>query len=136
MYRCGDCLPTKATFSLPATTCGATTNIWLDGRATWNCHSFKLEIDKLNAQNQPVAQYHYETTLWRAPAREQLDALYTFVASTSYRVKVTAYNNCGSRSVWAQQFNTTFNPEVCTSVSTPEGAKQTLPSSSTSLNRP
>ena len=106
VYKCSDCLPTKATFDLPASTCGNLTNIWLDGRASWENHYFKLEIDRLNALGQPISQAHFETTQWRVLGREQLDSLYFFATNTTYRVKVTTYNYCGSTSVRVRNFST------------------------------
>lgn len=99
VYKCSDCLPTSASFELPASTCGNLTNIWLDGRGCYNEHWFKLGIDRISGstvwEEYPVS-YHYETMQWRPIGRERLDALYNFQPNSVYQVKLTTYNNCGS----------------------------------------
>ena len=103
VYTCSDCEPTIATFELPASSPGAV-NIWLDGRATWNCGSYKLEIDRVEVVNNDiigtrlVSGTHYEAINYRALGRERLDAIYPFLDNHTYWVRVTTYtpNGCGA----------------------------------------
>ena len=106
VYKCSNCMPTVASFDLPAMTCGGLTNIWLDGRATWNNHSYKLEIDRVDGYGVPIAGTHYDNTVGLRLERVQLDAYYTFTPYSTYRVKITSYNNCGSVSVRVRTFST------------------------------
>lgn len=132
--RCSTCLPTYANFELPASTCGSVTGIWLDGRATWANHYFKLEIDRFDARGILIPSTHFETTLWRAVGREQLDALYTFTTNCRYRVKLTSYTNCGASSVRVKEMNTSVNDAACMVVSQ-RGTAPTRPSSTVTTAR-
>jgi len=102
VYACSDCQPTIANFDLPAHSNGVS-NIWLDGRASWNCGSFKLEIDQVKVVNNDligttlVGGTHYEAVNYRPLGREQLDAAYPFADNSTYWVRVTTYtpSQCG-----------------------------------------
>ena len=129
VYKCSPCPQTRANFDLPASSCGSLTNIWLDGRASWNGSSFKLEIDQFNraAPNDfvgsfPIAGTHYESDNFRAVGREQLDAVYTFAANKLYRVKITTYTGSYCSSSVRTQFFTT-NPCTSTSLTGPAPMK-------------
>ncbi|MBF9223914.1 hypothetical protein I2H31_22625 [Hymenobacter sp. BT662] len=115
VYKCSDCRPTMANFELPPGTCGRLTNIWLDGRATWASHWFRLDIDKINSSGQPISGTHYDITQTREPGLEQLDVLYAFAANSRYQVKLTSFTNCGSASVRVR----TFDTGACTSLTAP-----------------
>lgn len=130
VFKCSNNLPTRATFSVPATTCGQLTNIWLDGRASFNVHSFRIDIDWLKTisqNNWPASNVHYDGTWSRKPGREQLDVLYTFQPNSYYRIKLTTYNVNGSQSVRVGYLST-----VCAAESLQGGTSSTSKNSSTS----
>ncbi len=91
---CSSCPPVGLNLSLPAATCGATTNIWLDGRGSFAVEVFDLTIEQLNSQNNVVSSY--ATTIWRGIGREQLDALTLFQPAARYRVTVAARAFCAT----------------------------------------
>ena len=122
VYKCSNCLPTVANFDLSPGTCGQLTNIWLDGRASWDYFKFKLEIDRLDSGGNLVVGTHYETTPWRRLGREQLDALYTFLPNSTYRVQVTTYNQCGATAVRVR----TLSTSDCTSLTNPASVPATV----------
>ena len=122
VYKCSNCLPTVANFDLSPGTCGQLTNIWLDGRASWDYFKFKLETDRLDSGDNLVVGTHYETTPWRRLGREQLDALYAFLPNSTYRVQVTTYNQCGATAVRVR----TLSTSDCTSLTNPASVPATV----------
>ena len=105
VWKCTGCLPSQATFDVPAYTCGQLTNIWLEGRASFNVQSFTIKIEQVGG-SVPFS-LPYSGTWQRQPAREQLDALFSFQANKLYRVRLTTYNGCGVPAVRVKYISTT-----------------------------
>lgn len=112
VYKCSDCLPVTATFDLAALPVPGQCMpaIWLDSRAAANYNWYTLEIDRTLAGGIRDPDAHYESTVFGNPlGRVQLNALYSFKASSTYYVKWTTHAYCGTAAV---QFRTIQTP-VC-----------------------
>jgi len=100
VYKCSNCLPPTATFDLSVIPGCMPVPIWFDSRAAVNYDWYKLEIDQVTAAGALIAGTHYESTVFQQPlGRTQLDAIYPFGASSTYRVQFTTHAYCGLAAV-------------------------------------
>lgn len=110
VYKCSDVLPSTATFELPPVTACLPTPIWLDSRAAFNYNWYKLEIDEVSTAGSTVAGTHYESQAYfQALDRIRLDAVYSFKAGYSYRVRLFTHPS-GASVATAVQVHTLTTP--------------------------
>ncbi|GAA4390541.1 M43 family zinc metalloprotease [Hymenobacter koreensis] len=95
VHSCSNCMPALIRYSLPHPKVRTTTNIVLDGRASFAEQWFKMEVDRVDSQNQIIAGTHFEVSHWRAMAVENLSSQYPFLAGNRYRIRVTGAASCG-----------------------------------------
>lgn len=89
---CDPCTAAGLSLRLPTATCGSVSNIWLDGRGSFNDDAYDLTIDKLDTNSNVLSTY--STRRWQRIGRQQLDALTVFQPFSRYRVRVATWSAC------------------------------------------
>lgn len=96
VYKCSNCLPVTATFDVSCDNGCKPTPVWLESRAAANYDWYRLTIDQLS-HGIASADRHFETAVYgQKLGRTQLNALYSFRPSGTYRIKLETGAYCSA----------------------------------------
>ncbi|MET4074182.1 M43 family zinc metalloprotease [Hymenobacter sp. UYCo722] len=102
VYKCSNCLPVTATFDVTCDRGCKPTPVWLESRAAANYDWYQLSIDRLY-HGIASAGEHFETAVYgQKLGRAQLNALYPFRPSGTYRIKLVTGSYCSASTTAVQ----------------------------------